>query len=171
MIPSGILFDSVGKINIIGNGVVIDLGSLCEELDAIQQAGFSHNNLMISEDAFLVLPFHVDYDKRKNVSQKDGGIGSTGRGIGPACGDKNQRVGVQIRDLYNPDLLRKKIEHRLRHFEILRRGEFIQSLFKKPAENNQMELQSKITDMYVFLALTHHQRFSKNLPSLRIKNF
>lgn len=139
LIPSGILHDKEGKVCVIGDGVVVPPEQLCAELDACDKAGISYDHLMISEDAFLVLPFHVDVDKRKNASQKDGGIGTTGRGIGPAYGDKNQRAGVQVRDLYHVDVLRRKIRERLLHYEFLRRGELAQSLFMREGEGDEYE--------------------------------
>ena len=106
LIPAGIVHDRDGKTSILGNGMVLDLRVLCQELDELDSAGMPYNNLMISEDAFVTLPLHVAWDKGTTASQKAGGVGSTGRGIGPAYADKiGSRAGVQVRDLFDNDIL------------------------------------------------------------------
>lgn len=84
LIPAGITQDSKGKITILGNGMVIDLEAFSNELDDLERASMTYNNLRVSQDAHVILPYHIDEDKNKNKSQANGGIGSTGRGIGPA---------------------------------------------------------------------------------------
>jgi len=110
LIPAGIIYDAQGKVNILGNGMVIDLAVLCSELDALDSEGTSYNHLMISQDAAVILPWHVEEDQRKYASQAGGGIGTTGRGIGPCYGDKVLRRGIFMCDLYNKDRLAKKLE-------------------------------------------------------------
>jgi adenylosuccinate synthase len=110
LLPSGILYDALGKINVLGNGMVIDPVALCAELDQLVAWGGSYDHLIISKDAFVTLPFHKDYDKQKDSSQQKGGIGTTGKGIGPTYSDKIGRRGVKIEDLFNVDALRRKIE-------------------------------------------------------------
>src|SRR3989338_4125677 len=109
LVPSGILYDSAGKVNLLGNGMVIDLKCLCEELDDLDRLKLPYNNLIISGDAHVIMPHHVSSDKAKNASQKNGGVGSTGRGIGPAYEQKISRRGIMIRDLYDGDCLAEKI--------------------------------------------------------------
>ncbi len=109
LLPTGILKDSQGKKTILGNGMVIDLQALCTEIDELDHEKLSYNNLMISKDASLIMPYHIEMDKAKNQSQKDGGIGSTGRGIGPCYTDKIARRGIFMEDLFNKDKLTKKI--------------------------------------------------------------
>lgn len=81
--------------------------------------GISYDLLMVSEDAHLILPWHIEIDKQKNKSLSNGGIGSTGRGIGPCYEDKVARRGVMVRDLYNPDILAKKLQAIKSHYETL----------------------------------------------------
>ncbi len=109
LLPAGITYDGDGKVNILGNGMVINLEVLCQELDELEKDGFTYNNLMISKDAHVVMPYHIGSDFR-DVSQKEGGIGTTGRGIGPCYTDKIARRGVRIFDLLNKDTLVKKIK-------------------------------------------------------------
>ncbi len=110
LIPSGITQDSQGKINILGNGMVIDVRVLCEEMDSLTADGVTYGRLMVSKDAHVIMPYHIERDRAKNKSQLGGGIGSTGRGIGPCYGDKIDRRGITIADLFDSDRLVAKIE-------------------------------------------------------------
>ena len=109
LIPSGINYDSLGKVNIIGNGTVLDIKVLNNEIDCLEGDGISHKNLMISKDANVIMPYHIVQDCARNKSQKSGGIGSTGRGIGPCYTDKIARRGIFVEDLFNRDILARKI--------------------------------------------------------------
>ena len=109
LLPSGITYDSKGKISVLGNGIVIDLKALLKELDELDSENMSYKNLMISKDANVIMPYHIKRDQAKNQSQKKGGIGSTGRGIGPCYTDKIARRGITIEDLYDDDALKKKL--------------------------------------------------------------
>ena len=118
LIPSGIDQDSKGKVNILGNGMVIDTDVLCSELDDLDRAGISYNHLMISEDAFVTLPFHISWDKDKTASQKGGGVGTTGRGIGPAYADKvSSRAGIQVRDLLDEDTIAERLDKLAKYYD------------------------------------------------------
>ncbi len=110
LIPAGISNDSNGQFTILGNGMVIDLPVLSHELDELDSEEITYNNLLISKDASIIMPYHVNRDKVKHQSQKDGGIGSTGRGIGPSYTDKVARRGIIIEDLFDRDRLSRKIE-------------------------------------------------------------
>ena len=105
LLPSGITYSSKGKINVLGNGVVIDLKVLLQEMDELEKQGISYDNLMISKDANIIMPYHITRDLAKDQSQKKGGIGTTGRGIGPCYTDKIARRGIRIEDLYNKEIL------------------------------------------------------------------
>ncbi|MBD3249241.1 hypothetical protein GF336_04305 [Candidatus Woesearchaeota archaeon] len=110
LLPAGIIYDKEGKTNILGNGMVLDLKVLTEEMDELDKENIPYNNLMISDRANVILPHQIEKDQKKNKSQKKGGIGSTGRGIGPAYGDKILRHGVRVRDLFNRDMMAKRLE-------------------------------------------------------------
>jgi adenylosuccinate synthase len=110
-LTSSIVYDSLGKINILGNGMVIELKGLSGELDALSAEGFTYNNLMISKDASVIMPYHINEDIARNKSQAKGGIGTTCKGIGPCYGDKIGRSSnVMIGDLFYKDVLARKIE-------------------------------------------------------------
>jgi adenylosuccinate synthase len=107
LIPSGILHP--GKHCVIGHGVVIDPKVLVEELDTLQHHGVkvTPENLSISDRAHLIFPYHVLLDK---LQDKQRGIGTTSRGIGPGYADKINRTGLRVGDLLNPILFRNKLE-------------------------------------------------------------
>ncbi|MCJ7827228.1 MAG: adenylosuccinate synthase [Demequinaceae bacterium] len=108
LLPSGIL--TPGCTPVIGNGVVIDLGVLFEEIDALESRGVDTSRLLVSSTAHIITSYHRTID---NISERFLGkrkIGPTGRGIGPAYADKINRVGVRVGDLFDENLLREKIE-------------------------------------------------------------
>ncbi len=109
LLPASMEEDSRGMITVLGNGMVIDLRCLVEEMNEVISDGGTLNHLMISQDAHVTMPYHVSRDKSENQSQANGGIGSTGKGIGPTYADKIYRRGIQIRDLLDKDGLVKKL--------------------------------------------------------------
>jgi len=108
-IPSGILHPE--KLCIIGNGVVLDLEALLDEMNELKSQGFFQNEtqLLISEEAHLVFPYHRLIDIGKENKAGSNKIGTTGRGIGPAYGDKTVRTGIRVIDLFNEKVLREKL--------------------------------------------------------------
>jgi adenylosuccinate synthase len=109
LIPSGILH--LNKVCIIGNGVVIDPISLCEEIAELEGQGIqiSDRNLLISESAHLVFPYHRLIDEQREIAHGKNKIGTTKRGIGPAYGDKVARVGIRVGDLLQPELFEERL--------------------------------------------------------------
>src|SRR5262249_21166142 len=112
VLPSGVLSPHVTPV--IGNGVVIDPGVLFEEIDALQKRGVSCEKLLVSANAHLIMPHHRALDKVSERFLGNSRIGTTGRGIGPAYGDKVARMGIRVQDLLDPGILRKKVELTLR---------------------------------------------------------
>jgi len=104
IIPSGI-FNQKAKC-LVGRNVVVDLESLVLEMSALAKAGVSYKNLLVDEQASLVMPWHKMRDglREKLRSAK---IGTTGRGVGPAYADRTERVGLLVRDLVSSDFARK----------------------------------------------------------------
>ena len=112
LIPSGIL--RRGKICVIGNGVVIDPIALVAEITGLRNAGVTiEKNLLISNCAHLVLPYHRVLDEQRELRKGVAKIGTTKRGIGPAYGDKAARTGLRISDLMQPRLFSKKLEAKI----------------------------------------------------------
>src|SRR6201992_1218407 len=112
LLPSGIL--SRNAIPVIGNGVVIDPQVLLEEIDGLQARGIDCSKLLISADAHLIMPYHRALDKVTERYLGSSRIGTTGRGIGPAYADKIARVGIRVQDLFDPGILRQKLDLVLR---------------------------------------------------------
>src|SRR3989344_1666359 len=115
LLPSGILHDSRGVVNVLGNGMVIDLKVLLDEMETLRRGGGTYNNLQISKDAHVILPWHVNSDQGTK-SQAHGGIGSTGRGIGPCYADKIARCGITIGDIFDRDVLAGKLKKLSVHY-------------------------------------------------------
>lgn len=109
-LPVGIAYDHLGKTNILGNGMVLDLQVLSQELDELEKEGMSFDHLMISKDAHVIMPYHIAWDKAHYRTQKEGGIGSTGKGVGPCYADKIARRGIRVGDLFDVDLFVRKIK-------------------------------------------------------------
>ena len=113
LIPSGIL--RPGTLCVIGNGVVLDPIAVAAEIDGLRDKGISvtPQNLMISDAAHLVLPYHRLLDEAREASRGAGKIGTTKRGIGPAYGDKIARVGLRVADLLQSDSFEQKLAARI----------------------------------------------------------
>ena len=108
LLPSGILTPEVTPV--IGNGVVIDVGVLFEEIDGLEAQGIDTSNLLISANAHLITSYHVTLDKVTERFLGNSKIGTTGRGIGPSYADKISRLGIRVQDLFDEKILRAKIE-------------------------------------------------------------
>ncbi|MGZ8188089.1 MAG: adenylosuccinate synthetase, partial [Methylosarcina sp.] len=112
LIPSGILRENVRCM--IGNGVVLSLNALLEEIEVLEKAGLSvRNRLLISEACTLILPVHVAIDHAREKARGNKAIGTTGRGIGPAYEDKAGRRGLRAGDLLNPETFAEKLKELL----------------------------------------------------------
>ncbi|MBB5786707.1 adenylosuccinate synthase [Jiangella mangrovi] len=108
LLPSGILTPSVTPV--IGNGVVIDLGVLFEELDGLEARGVDTSKLVVSANAHLIPSYNRTLDKVTERFLGQRKIGTTGRGIGPTYADKMSRVGLRVQDLFDEKILRQKVE-------------------------------------------------------------
>jgi adenylosuccinate synthase len=117
-IPSGIFHES--KVNLIGNGVVLDPVVLRKECDAIAALGVPYQkNLFISERTHLILPTHRALDKASELAKGHDKIGSTLKGIGPAYMDKTGRNGLRVGDLLDKNFTTQYIKLRLKHQRLL----------------------------------------------------
>jgi len=117
LIPSGILY--AAKTCAIGNGVVIDPHILFGEIEALRERGIPVDNLLVSANAHLIMPYHILLD---GVSERKLGeykIGTTGRGIGPCYVDKIARLGIRVQDLLDEKILRRKIHTALAEKNLL----------------------------------------------------
>jgi len=112
LIPAGIL--ASGCTPVIGNGVVVDPAVLLDELAELDARGVDTSRLIISADAHLIMPHHRALDRVTERYLGKAKIGTTGRGIGPAYGDKVARMGIRVQDLLDPGIFRAKLEVALR---------------------------------------------------------
>ncbi len=130
LLPSGIVRKN--KISIIGNGVVIDPWALLDEIEEIKSKGvnITVENLIISESANLILPFHKEMDEIREDAAGKAKIGTTRRGIGPAYEDKVGRRSIRVMDLISEKNLNQRLETVLLHHNAIRKG-LGKNVFKK----------------------------------------
>lgn len=114
LVPSGILWDN--KVNIIGNGVVINPTALVEEINYLLEKGvtITPEKLLISDRAHVVLPIHKEIDAAQEEALGDQKIGTTKQGIGPTYADKARRIGIRMIDLADADRLQSVLEARIK---------------------------------------------------------
>ena len=134
LLPSGIVRKN--KISIIGNGVVVDPWALLDEINEAKSKGVEVNasNLILSEAATLILPFHREMDEIREDAAGNSKIGTTRRGIGPAYEDKVGRRSIRVMDLRSEKNLNQRLETVLLHHNAIRKG-----LGKKIYEKNQLK--------------------------------
>ena len=134
LLPSGIVRKN--KISIIGNGVVVDPWALLDEIKEIKSKGveISEENLILSESANLILPFHKEMDEIREDAAGKAKIGTTRRGIGPAYEDKVGRRSIRVMDLISEKNLDHRLETVLMHHNAIRKG-----LGKELFEKNKLK--------------------------------
>ena len=108
LLPSGIL--SPGCTPVIGNGVVVDLAVLFQEIDALEARGIDTSRLVVSANAHLIPPYNRVLDKVTERFLGSRRLGTTGRGIGPTYADKMSRTGIRVQDLFDEKILGQKVE-------------------------------------------------------------
>jgi len=132
LVPSGILRKR--KLCVIGNGVVIDPVGLVNEITGLHKLGVKvGDNLVVSETAHVVLPYHRELDAQREILKGKHKIGTTKRGIGPAYGDKAARVGLRMIDLVNPERFEEKLRLRIKE-----NNEVLKALGARPLSFKQV---------------------------------
>ena len=113
LIPSGILYED--KLNVIGNGVVVDPKALFEEVDYLEGVGVkvTPERLIISDRAHLIMPYHKVLDRLKEKARGKNDIGTTGKGIGPCYTDKFERCGIRVCDLMHEEVFTEKLKENI----------------------------------------------------------
>ena len=113
LIPSGILYED--KLNVIGNGVVVDPKALFEEIDYLEGVGVkvTPEKLIISDRAQLIMPYHKILDRLKEKARGKNDIGTTGKGIGPCYTDKFERCGIRVCDLMHEEVFTEKLKENI----------------------------------------------------------
>ena len=122
LLPSGVVRE--GKLSVIGNGVVVDPWALASEIETLGKAGvkITTDNLVIADNASLILPVHRRIDQAREAVLAEGKIGTTGRGIGPAYEDKVARRAVKVSDLADPETLEKRVRALIAHHNVFLKG-------------------------------------------------
>ena len=111
LLPAGVL--SENAVPVLGNGVVINLEALFDEMDGLIARGAKADRLKISANAHVVAPYHRVLDRTQERFLGKRAIGTTGRGIGPTYADKVSRVGIRVQDIFDESILRQKVESAL----------------------------------------------------------
>ena len=137
LLPSGIVRKD--KISVIGNGVVVDPWALLEEIEEIKSKGVEINNenLILSESATLILPFHKEMDEIREDAAGNSKLGTTRRGIGPAYEDKIGRRSIRVMDLASEENLDKRLDAILAHHNAIRKG-LGKKLFQKDSLKKEL---------------------------------
>ncbi len=126
LIPSGIFHPKT--VCVIGNGVVVDPEALMEEVEALEKKGFRvKGRLFVSDRAHLIFPYHKQLDRLRESKKGLLKIGTTGRGIGPSYGDKTQRSGIRMADLYDEPVFRDKLR-----LAITEKNELFEKIYGQP---------------------------------------
>lgn len=125
-LPSGVFYTHV--TNIIGNGVALDIQKLAAELDSLTQANVPAPNLIVSERAQLLLPYHVLQDAYEEERLGGHAFGSTKSGIAPFYSDKYAKIGIQVCDLFDEARLKERLERAVEIKNIL-----FENMYHKPA--------------------------------------
>jgi adenylosuccinate synthase len=108
LIPSGILYPHITSV--IADGVVVDPRVLLEEMDTLAGLGVDVSRLVISGNAHLIMPYHLEIERVVERFLGKNALGTTKRGIGPAYGDKAARIGLRVQDLFDPKIFREKLD-------------------------------------------------------------
>lgn len=141
LIPSGILYKD--KLNVIGNGVVIDPKALFEEIDYLTSLGVevTPENLIISDRAHLIMPYHKVLDGIKEKARGKNDIGTTGKGIGPCYTDKMERSGIRVCDLMHREVFEEKLRDNV---------QFKNSIITKVFNGEALEFESIYNDYLTY---------------------
>jgi len=108
LVPSGVLYPHITSV--IGNGVVVNPATLVAELDMLVEKGIDVSRVRVSRSAHVIMPYHVALDRANEARLGEAKVGTTGRGVGPAYGDRAWRLGLRMGDLLDRDVLRTRLE-------------------------------------------------------------
>lgn len=161
LIPSGILYNNT--LNLIGNGVVVDLGVMLEEMKGLKERNVSFDNFHISDRAHLIMPYHKILDGLEEEAKADGKIGTTKRGIGPAYVDKASRIGIRICDLMFESEFRRKLHNALEQKNTLLTKVYGQEpLAEEPIVEEFMKLAEEIRPYVADTSVMIYRELKKN---------
>ncbi|MDO4483287.1 MAG: adenylosuccinate synthase [Clostridia bacterium] len=125
LLPSGVFHQNV--VNIIGPGVALNIEALLSELEGLTSRGVPMPQLLISDRAQVMMPYHVDFDKFEEERLGKNSFGSTKSGIAPFYSDKYAKVGIQVCQLYDEQILRERLE-----IALVKKNALLKELYHKP---------------------------------------
>ena len=125
LLPSGVFHQNI--MNIIGPGVALDIEALLSELESVTSRGVPQPQLMISDRAQVMMPYHVDFDKFEEERLGKNSFGSTKSGIAPFYSDKYAKVGIQVCELYDEEMLRQRLK-----IALVKKNALLEGLYHKP---------------------------------------
>ncbi len=152
LIPSGIFYSNVCCV--IGNGVVVNPAVLLREISELREHGVTTDNLVVSDRAHLIMPYHILLDRLEEERRGQGAIGTTQRGIGPAFVDKVARIGLRVGDLLDATIFRRRLESVMEQKNAL-----LTSLYGHPAISVD-----EIFDQYMGFLEQMHPHIVDTLP-------
>ena len=117
LVPTGILYPHC--VPVIGPGVVVDPHVLLEEIESLESRGVSTERLLLSGNAHLIMPYHLELDRVTERRLGNNRLGTTKRGIGPAYADKATRIGLRVQDMMDPKIFAAKLEVALKEKNLL----------------------------------------------------
>ncbi|MBA2427129.1 MAG: adenylosuccinate synthase [Actinobacteria bacterium] len=117
LVPTGVLYEHCTPV--IGPGVVVDPQVLIEEIDTLEARGIDVSRLLLSGNAHLIMPYHLELDRVTERWLGKNRLGTTKRGIGPAYADKATRIGLRVQDLLSPKIFAAKLEVALKEKNLL----------------------------------------------------
>lgn len=165
LLPSGIVRS--GKLSVIGNGVVLDPWHMIAEIEKLQGQGveIGPENLMIAENAPLILPFHGELDRAREAQVSVAKIGTTGRGIGPAYEDKVGRRVIRVADLADKPTLELRVDRALVHHDALRKGLGLKPVDREKLVSDLLQVAPKILPFAapVWKVLTEKRKAGKRI--------
>lgn len=156
LLPSGVFHPHI--VNIIGPGVALNIEALLSELESVTSRGVPAPKLLISDRAQVMMPYHVDFDKYEEERLGKQSFGSTKSGIAPFYSDKFAKVGIQVCQLYDEDILRERLK-----IALVKKNALLEGLYHKPPIDLEAlisklkELAEKIRPMVCDTTLYLHQ--------------
>ncbi|PLX19546.1 MAG: hypothetical protein C0601_01440 [Candidatus Muiribacterium halophilum] len=161
VIPSGIIYEDT--VNLIGNGVVIDIENLVsKELRSLKENSIDTSNLFISQSAHLVMPYHRLIDVISGFKK----IGTTARGIGPCYSDKINRTGIRVFELFDDSLLKEKIDQHvkeLNHILMYETDEALNIMSEIYPEIEEVMKDKKMSNDLLFKKICHYRDIIKGM--------
>lgn len=124
-LPSGIFYDHTTSV--IGNGVALNIGSFCKEIESVLEKGVPTPKILVSDRAQIVMPYHVLFDQYEEERLGKKSFGSTQSGIAPFYSDKFAKIGIQVNELFDEEALQEKLEGILEKKNVI-----LEHLYHKP---------------------------------------